>query len=196
MAMLHTVTLWWLSSTSPTRNPSPKRHIRRQTCHAHAVTATPPPLAIQEPPSRIVPTPTPPAIAPPTETMAPPVRDLWFPGSPQSPFPGLEVPLFRPTLGPIQPTEVRSWHHGSQPDPPRMTTFLATVEPTACHHPPMPDTSTSGSHECPRQTTPSTDSTATHSKVNQEAAIPLSPPVTRLETAGQLSAPPPVGCPN
>uniref|UniRef100_A0A8D0PMZ2 Dystroglycan 1 n=1 Tax=Sus scrofa TaxID=9823 RepID=A0A8D0PMZ2_PIG len=144
---------------------------------------------IQEPPSRIVPTPTSPAIAPPTETMAPPVRDP-VPGKPTVTIRTRGAIFQTPTLGPIQPTRV-SEAGTTVPGHIRPTmTIPGYLEPTAVATPPTPTTK-KPRVSTPKPATPSTDSSTTTTR--RPTKKPRTPrpvprvttkaPITRLETA-------------
>ncbi|XP_026529120.1 dystroglycan [Notechis scutatus] len=94
---------WHIANKKPNL---PKRIRRQINATPTPVTAVgPPTTAPQEPPSRIIPTPTSPAIAPPTETTAPPVRGpLPLPKKPTVTIRTRGAIFQTPTLTPSQPS--------------------------------------------------------------------------------------------
>ncbi|NXK65921.1 DAG1 protein, partial [Sylvietta virens] len=128
---------WHIANKKP---HLPKRMRRQINATPTPLTAIgPPTTATQEPPTRIVPTPTSPAIAPPTETTAPPVREpIPLPRKPTVTIRTRGPIVQTPTLGPIQPTRVaEGTGTASVPIRPTMPGY---VEPTAMITPPSTTT--------------------------------------------------------
>ncbi|XP_029455537.1 dystroglycan [Rhinatrema bivittatum] len=124
---------WHIANKKP---HLPKRIRRQINATPTPVTAIgPPTTATQEPPVRIVPTPTSPAIASPTETTAPPVREpVPLPGKPTVTFRARGAIIQTPTLSPIQPTRVETTGITDQIHP--TISRPVYVEPTAVITPP------------------------------------------------------------
>ncbi|XP_036389385.1 dystroglycan-like [Megalops cyprinoides] len=138
------------------KKPHVSKRVRRQLNNTPTpVPSLLPPTAYAEPPSRIVPTPTSPAVAPPTEPTAPPVR---------GPVPLPMKPTLRPrdpiahtpTLGPPQPTRVAEPPSSPpvQPTLPRPGYVEATASPTPPSATRRPKTGTTKKPKRPKSSTP------------------------------------------
>lgn len=170
---------WHIANKKP---HTPKR-LRRQiyTTPTPVTAIGPPTSAVHEPPVRIVPTATSPAIAPPTDTTAPPVREpIPLPGKPTITIRTRGPIMHTPTLGPIHPTKVETTSVFPGPIRPTMTR-PSYIEPTAAVTPPSATT------KKPRVTTlkPATDSTTTTTKKPTKKPRPpktTKTPTTKVET--------------
>ncbi|XP_030061916.1 dystroglycan 1 [Microcaecilia unicolor] len=125
---------WHIANKKPN---IPKRIRRQINATPTPVTVIgPPTTATQEPPVRIIPTPTSPAVSSPTETTAPPARE-------PIPLPGKSTVTIRPrgpivqtpTLGPSQPTKMEPTSTVSDQIHPTISR-PSYIEPTATITPP------------------------------------------------------------
>ncbi|XP_005987058.1 dystroglycan [Latimeria chalumnae] len=130
---------WHIANKKP---HLPKR-VRRQihVTPTPSIVFSPPTTATQEPPTRIVPTPTSPAIAATTETVATPVRGpVPLPGKPTVTIRTKDALAHTPTLGPIQPTRVMETTSTVPGQIQPTVTRPGYIEPTAVATPPTTTT--------------------------------------------------------
>uniref|UniRef100_A0A8C6ZSF6 Dystroglycan 1 n=1 Tax=Nothoprocta perdicaria TaxID=30464 RepID=A0A8C6ZSF6_NOTPE len=185
---------WHIANKKP---HVPKRMRRQINATPTPLTAVgPPTTAAQEPPARIVPTPTSPAIAPPTETTAPPVREpIPLPRKPTVTIRTRGPIVQTPTLGPIQPTKVAE-ATGTVAVPVRPT-MPGFVEPTAVMTPPTTTTTKRPRVSTLKPATPATTDSST-AATRRPTRRPKTPrptkppgttrsPLTKLTTAAPPS---------
>ncbi|NXA33390.1 DAG1 protein, partial [Eudromia elegans] len=184
---------WHIANKKP---HVPKRMRRQLNATPTPLTAVgPPTTAAQEPPARIVPTPTSPAIAPPTETTAPPVREpIPLPRKPTVTIRTRGPIVQTPTLGPMQPTKVvEGTGTVTVPVRPTMPGF---VEPTAVMTPPSSTTKRPRVSTLRPATPPTTDSsTATTRRPTRRPKTPrpTKPPSTTRSPLTKLTTAAPPG---
>lgn len=177
---------WHIANKKP---HMPKR-IRRQiyTTPTPVTAIGPPTTAAHEPPVRIVPTPTSPAIAGPTDTTAPPVREpIPLPGKPTITIRTRGQIMHTPTLSVVHPTKVEPTSVFPGHIPATMTR-PSYVEPTTTVTPPSATTKRPKSTQKPA-TTPSTDSSTTSTRKPTRRTKPpktrppdTKTPPTKMET--------------
>ncbi|XP_060621691.1 dystroglycan 1 [Anolis sagrei] len=178
---------WHIANKKPNL---PKRIRRQINATPTPVTAVgPPTTALQEPPIRIVPTPTSPAIAPPTETTAPPVREpVPLPKKPTVTIRTRGAIVQTPTLGPIQPTRVVE---GTSTTPGQIRpTMTGQLEATAAITPP---TTKKPKGTPPKPATPSTTDTGTtrRPRPTKTPRPPKPPRTTKPSLIDQKAVSPP-----
>ncbi|NWR61394.1 DAG1 protein, partial [Bucorvus abyssinicus] len=184
---------WHIANKKP---HLPKRMRRQINATPTPLTAIgPPTTAAQEPPTRIVPTPTSPAIGPPTETTAPPVREpIPLPRKPTVTIRTRGPIVQTPTLGPIQPTRVTEGT-GTALVPIRPT-MPGYVEPTAVITPPTATTKKPRVSTLKPATPSTTDSsTATTRRPTRRPKTPrpTKPPSTTRSPISKLTTASPPG---
>ncbi|MGH0167675.1 UNVERIFIED_CONTAM: hypothetical protein FKN15_066243 [Acipenser sinensis] len=161
------------------KKPHVPKRIRRQlyATPTPVIGVLPPTAAPQEPPTRIVPTPTSPSISPSTESIAPPIRGpVPLPGKPTVTIRTRDPIAHTPTLIPVQPTRVMDTT-STVPIQPTVTR-PGYVEPTAVVTPPSATTKkpriTPG-----RPRTPPATTTSTATKKPRKGKTPRPPATTR-----------------
>ncbi|XP_073415007.1 dystroglycan 1 [Dendrobates tinctorius] len=172
------------------KKPHVPKRLRRQiyTTPTPVTAVGPPTTAAHEPPVRIVPTPTSPAIVGPTDTTVPPVREpIPLPGKPTITLRTRGQIMHTPTLTVIHPTKLEPTSMVPGHVTPTVTR-PSYIEPSATVTPPSATTKRPKSTLKPA-TTPSTDSSTTSTRKPTRRTKPpktrppdTKTPPTKMET--------------